>query len=1126
MIKVLCVDDEEGLLDICKAFLEGSGSITVDIALSVREAEDALQRARYDAIVCDYQMPEVTGIDFLKSLRSQGHNLPFILLTGKGREEVVIDALNSGADFYLQKGGDPRAQFTELEHVINKVVEKHRTEEALKESRRWTEDIIDFLPDATFAIDLEGRVIVWNKAIERMTGVLAKDILGKGDHENSLPFYGERRPVIADYVLSNDEEIANRYPYIERRGQTIVSETFVPLFNDGKGGVVWIVASRLYDSKGNLVGAIESIRDITQYRKVQRALNESEEFLNNVIENIPDMVFVKDAKDLKFVRINKAGEELTGLSREEIYGKNVLDIFPKEEAETFMSYDRSVLGLGHLVDIPEEIIHTRAKGVRTLHTKRVPLLDKEGRPRYLLGISQDITERRQAEEALERSEQFLKIVLDNFPGVVYWKNRDLVYLGANRESARIVGYADPSEFMGKTDYDMPWTRTEAEAYRADDRQVIESGQPKLHVIEEQHRVGGEIGWLDTSKVPLRDSEGNVIGVLGTSTDITERVRAEQRLQESEERNRRLLEQSFDAIVVHRDGKIIYANDAATKLIRSKSKEELVGQDLQNFIADESKELAIDNIQRLQKNAEAVSPILEVRLRCIDGEIIDAETIATSFLLNGRLTVQSVLRDITERKRIQNDLRRSEENFRQLVERSPDAMIIVAYNKIAYVNPAAIQLLGATSEEQLLGTMVIDHIDPRFKDLIKERKRRLEVEKKPVDRSDEVYLRLDGTPIDVEGSAVPCRYNDDDGALIILREITDRKRWEERLLTINQELSESKEMFQELFELGREAIMLVDRDTGDILECNTASSEMYGYSHEELLEMHNYDLSNEPEITTSVTRDMRSTLILPLLYHRRKDGSVFPVEIHARPFTWKGRGVYVSAIRDITDRKRAEDALREVNRKLGMLNKITRHDILNRISTSQLNIEMARKLSTDPLVNVYLDRLDEAVRDIHGQIEFTRIYQDLGHQDPMWQSMYALLRGLDVPEGLTFLNDVREDVEVYADPMLGKVFYNLLDNSVRHGVKTTTIRVSLIESDGGMAIRWEDDGCGIPASDKDRIFDHGYGKNTGLGLFMTREILAITNITIRETGTEGDGARFEILVPRSSYRPKDMVCTLS
>ncbi len=462
----------------------------------------------------------MTGIDFLKSLRLQGHNLPFILLTGKGREEVVIDALNSGADFYLQKGGDPRAQFTELEHVINKVVEKHRTEEALKESRRWTEDIIDFLPDATFAIDLEGRVIVWNKAIERMTGVLAKDILGKGDHENSLPFYGERRPVIADYVLSNDEEIANRYPYIERRGQTIVSETFVPLFNDGKGGVVWIVASRLYDSKGNLVGAIESIRDITQYRKVQRALNESEEFLNNVIENIPDMVFVKDAKDLKFVRINKAGEELTGLSREEIYGKNVLDIFPKEEAETFMSYDRSVLGLGHLVDIPEEIIHTRAKGVRTLHTKRVPLLDKEGRPRYLLGISQDITERRQAEEALERSEQFLKIVLDNFPGVVYWKNRDLVYLGANRESARIVGYADPSEFMGKTDYDMPWTRTEAEAYRADDRQVIESGQPKLHVIEEQHRVGGEIGWLDTSKVPLRDSEGNVIGVLGTSTDIT------------------------------------------------------------------------------------------------------------------------------------------------------------------------------------------------------------------------------------------------------------------------------------------------------------------------------------------------------------------------------------------------------------------------------------------------------------------------------------------------------------------------------------------------------------------------------------------------------------------------------
>ena len=132
------------------------------------------------------------------------------------------------------------------------------------------------------------------------------------------------------------------------------------------------------------------------------SLLHSRQFLDSIVENIPQMIFVKDAKELRFVRFNKAGEELIGVPRGSMYGKNDHDFFPREEADFFVQKDRAVLESRQPVDIPEEKLHTRQKGVRLLHTKKVPILDEAGRPIYLLGISEDITERKEAQEALKR----------------------------------------------------------------------------------------------------------------------------------------------------------------------------------------------------------------------------------------------------------------------------------------------------------------------------------------------------------------------------------------------------------------------------------------------------------------------------------------------------------------------------------------------------------------------------------------------------------------------------------------------------------------------------------------------------------------------------------------------------
>jgi signal transduction histidine kinase len=164
----------------------------------------------------------------------------------------------------------------------------------------------------------------------------------------------------------------------------------------------------------------------------------------------------------------------------------------------------------------------------------------------------------------------------------------------------------------------------------------------------------------------------------------------------------------------------------------------------------------------------------------------------------------------------------------------------------------------------------------------------------------------------------------------------------------------------------------------------------------------------------------------------------------------------------------------------------------------------------------IGKLESLAMAIKEQIEFTRVYQDLGSQEPKWHALDQIISGLKVPATLSLSADVPH-VEIFADPILNKVFYNLLDNAARHGQKVSTITVLAQEVPEGLLILWEDNGVGIPADEKVKIFSKNYGKHTGLGLFLAHEILSITGITIKETGEPGRGARFEILVPTGSYR---------
>ncbi|HRT12788.1 MAG TPA: ATP-binding protein, partial [Methanoculleus sp.] len=205
-----------------------------------------------------------------------------------------------------------------------------------------------------------------------------------------------------------------------------------------------------------------------------------------------------------------------------------------------------------------------------------------------------------------------------------------------------------------------------------------------------------------------------------------------------------------------------------------------------------------------------------------------------------------------------------------------------------------------------------------------------------------------------------------------------------------------------------------------------------------------------------------------------------------------------------------------NKKLTLMNSITRHDVLNQLTVLLGNLSFARMAGPGEDISNYLARVEDAADLIRRQVEFTRDYTDLGVRAPEWQRVSDVIRSASV-QGLP-VEDETGDLVVYADPMLSTVFSNLMDNSIRHGESATRVRVwSYPGENGDLVLVWEDNGVGVPLEEKERIFERDVGKNTGLGLFLIREILAITGISITETGEPGKGARFEMRVPHGTYR---------
>jgi PAS domain S-box-containing protein len=305
-----------------------------------------------------------------------------------------------------------------------------------------------------------------------------------------------------------------------------------------------------------------------------------------------------------FIRFNQKYCDITGYPHDELIIRTYQSItHPDDLGKDVDCYDRLVKGKIDTFSNEKRYIRRDGSIVRVYVTVSL-VRGQEERPKYFIAVVEDITGLKRSEDAVRKSREMLRLVMDNIPQAIFWKDARSVYLGCNQVFARFAGVEEPENIVGKTDYDLAWAKEEAEAFRRDDRRVMDSDMPIYHIIEPQLQADGKHAWLDTNKIPMHDSEGKVVGILGTYEDITERRNAEIELEKSKSEAELYVDLMSHDINNMNQGMMGYL-EMAIELPGLEGKEkELIAKPLE--IIDHSTML-IDNVKKLRKLETGVVP---------------------------------------------------------------------------------------------------------------------------------------------------------------------------------------------------------------------------------------------------------------------------------------------------------------------------------------------------------------------------------------------------------------------------------------------------------------------------------------------------------------------------------------
>jgi two-component system, NtrC family, sensor kinase len=623
------------------------------------------------------------------------------------------------------------------------------------EQLQFTQFSMDSAPEAIFWMDSHARFFYVNEAACRMLGYSREELLSMSIHDINPNFPAQ--------------SWLDHWQQLKSQGSFTLEST-----NRAKDGRIFpIELSVNYLEFNTQEYNCVFVRDISPRKRAEQERDRTQRFLNSLLENLPVAVFAKDAEQLNFVFWNKMSAQLMGHSTEEALGKSSYELFPPEVADFFVAKDREVLESKQPLDIPDEPIQTPHRGQRILHTTKIPILDEAGKPQYLLGITEDVTERKQTEAELRQSRERLQTVMTSAPLILFAIDAQGIFTLLEGKGLEAVGLK-PGELVGASIYD----------WYPDKAQFIEYFNRVLAGEELETTIVNFAGIVfDNRYSIIRNEKGEITSITGVALDITERHRAKKALQQSEAKFRSLVE-SANAIIYQLtpEGVFSYVSPNWVDILGHEFGE-VEGKVFTSFVYPDDLPRCLAPLRRAIETGEKQSGI-EYRVRHKDGRLRwHVSNLAVLKDANGGvLSIVGIARDISDRKLAEEALRESEERFRNLVESTNDLIWEIDENAVyTYVSPQIQHILGYEVEE-VLGKTPFDFMPPDEASCIIEKMSNRVALRRPLTNIENTNLHKDGHLVVLETSGVPFfdKAGNFRGYRGIDRDITKRKQTEEAI----------------------------------------------------------------------------------------------------------------------------------------------------------------------------------------------------------------------------------------------------------------------------------------------------------------------------------------------------------
>jgi PAS domain S-box-containing protein len=1027
---------------------------------------------------------------------------------------------------------DREGRIIGLSTIARDITELKRTQDALRHANAYNRSLIETGLDPLIIIGLDGKVTDLNSAAEEVSGYSRSELIGI----DFTTYFTEPERALAGFRLALQEGSAHDYELEVRHRDGHVT----PLLCNG---------TVLRDESGEVAGVLATGRDITERKRAEQQLQLQAAALASAANGI-----VITNREGQIIWVNPAAAALTGYSAEEVMGQNPRLLKSGRQDTAFYKNLWDTITAGRVWH--GEIVNRRKDG--TLYPEEMtitPVHAGDDEITHFVAVKQDITERKRAEEALQAERQRLFGVLETLPAMICLLTPDYHVAFANRSFREKLG-GPGSGHCYEIIYGLTAPCDFCEAFS-----VLKTGQ--AHHWEARRPDGGVI---EVHDFPFTDVDGSPM-ILEMDIDITESKKAKEALEKASAYNRSLLEASLDPLVtIAPDGKITDVN-TATETATGRSRQELVGSDFSDYFTEPERARAV---YRQVFSGEWVRDY-ELEIRHRDGHLTPVLYNASVYRdEKGNVAgVVAAARDITERKRAQEDLSASEARYRRLFERSQDGILVVEIvgskmGRITDVNPAALRMLESTPD-RVLGKRLWEleafsqagATPETFRDLRK---------------GDLVLLPKSGKPMDVEFMAIAYHVGEKDVIQCSLRDVTLRRQAEqdakalndvleervahrtEELATLNEELAvevaERKEAEEALQKLQRQAELILNSAgeaifriglDGTCTFANPAAARIFGYSRGELLGQNVHALCEHrladgtpcPPEDCQVQKALKQGLVemSENQIFKRRDGASIWMDSVTAPMTEAGEIVgAVQILHDVSERRALEKMKDEfvsvVSHELrtpltairGALGLLAKGTLKSQPARAQHLLELATS-NADRLTRLINDILDSA-RLEHGGPPLVR---KLCEASELVAQAVDLMRPMAEAAGLAMtVNSDSFSLSVDPDAIL-QVLTNLLSNAIKFSPSGSEVRVEVARDDVRAVFRVIDHGQGIPADKLKSIFgrfqtvdasDTRKRGGSGLGLFICRGIVQRHGGKIWAESKPGSGSTLVFTLPLS------------